>query len=89
MADKFVYLWAQDMMESYEALKDRDEPYARLQSAAIGATAFIGGRVKYAPKDMNWKYDAAKSRPAPGIENTIIGADGMDEVDMQWDKFTR
>ena len=89
MADKFVYLWAQDMMESYEALKDRDEPYARLQSAAIGATAFIGGRVKYAPKDMNWKYDAAKSRPAPGIENTIIGADGMDEEDMQWDKFTR
>lgn len=89
MADKFVYLWAQDMMESYEALKDRDEPYAGLQSAAIGVAAFIGGRVKYAPKDMNWKYDAAKGRPAPGIENTIIGADGMDEEDMQWDKFTR
>jgi hypothetical protein len=89
MADKFIYLWAQDMMESYEALKDRDEPYAGLQSAAIGASAFIGGRVKYSPKDLNWKYDAAKSRPAPGIENTIIGATPMDEVDMQWDKLTR
>ena len=89
MADKFIYLWAQDMMESYEALKDRDEPYAGLQSAAVGASAFIGGRVKYSPKDLNWKYDAAKSRPAPGIENTIIGATPMDEVDMQWDKLTR
>ena len=89
VADKFIYLWAQDMMESYEALKDRDEPYAGLQSAAVGAAAFIGGRVKYAPKDMNWKYDAAKSRPAPGIENTIIGATGMGEENMQWDKLTQ
>jgi uncharacterized FlaG/YvyC family protein len=89
MADKFIYLWAQDMMESYEALKDRDEPYPLLQSTAIGASAFIGGRVKYSPKDMSWKYDAAKSREAPGIANTIIGATPSDEVDMQWDKWTR
>ena len=89
MADKFIYLWAQDMMESYEALSDRDEPYPLLQSTAVGASAFIGGRVKYSPKDMSWKYDAAKGREAPGIANTIIGATPMDEVDMQWDKLTR
>ena len=89
MADKFIYLWAQDMMESYEAMTDRDEPYAGLQSAAIGASSFFGGRVRYAPKDLNWKYDAAKNRPAPGIENTIIGAEPYGSGDMQWDKLTR
>jgi hypothetical protein len=89
MADKFIYMWAQDMMESYEALKDRDEPYAGIQSAAIGASAFIGTRVRYAPKDLNWKYDAAKNREAPGIEHTIIGADAYGSGDMGWDKLTQ
>jgi hypothetical protein len=89
MADKFIYLWAQDMMESYEAMKDRDEPYAGLQSAMVGASAFIGGRARYAPKDLNWKYDAGKNRPAPGIENTFIGAEAWGTGDMEWDKLTR
>jgi hypothetical protein len=89
VADKFIYMWAQDMMESYEAMADRDEPYPLLQSIAIGAAAFMGGRVRYAPKELNWKYDAAKNREAPGIEHTLIGADQAGSVDMQWDKLTR
>lgn len=89
MADKFIYMWAQDMMEAYETMKDRDEPYPELQSAAMGAAAFIGARVKYAPKELNWKYDAAKNRPAPGFENTIIGAEPYGNGDMGWDKLTR
>jgi hypothetical protein len=89
VADKFIYMWAQDMMESYEAMADRDEPYPLLQSTAIAAAAFMGGRVRYAPKELNWKYDAAKNREAPGIEHTFIGADKAGSVDMQWDKLTR
>jgi hypothetical protein len=89
MADKFIYLWAQDMMESYEAMANRDEPFAEMQSAIIGGASFIGGRAKYSPKELKWTYDAGKNRLAPGIENTFIGAEKFGSGDMQWDKLTR
>jgi hypothetical protein len=78
VANRMLYLWAQDALETYEATLERNADAPGLEAAFTGASAFLGGRVRYAPKETRWMYDANDNATPPGWEYSFIGADPDD-----------
>ena len=77
VADRFFYLWAQDALDTYDAVSGRGGEYPGVEAGAVAALAFIGGRVRYAPKELKWQYRANDNEnPVPGWEYTFSGVDG-------------
>jgi hypothetical protein len=77
VADRFFYLWAQDALDTYDAVSGRGGQYPGVEAGAVAALAFIGGRVRYAPKELKWQYRANDNEnPVPGWEYTFSGVDG-------------
>jgi hypothetical protein len=77
VADRFFYLWAQDALDTYDAVYSRGGQYPGVEAGAVAALAFIGGRVRYAPKELKWQYRANDNdNPVPGWEYTFTGVDG-------------
>ena len=75
VANRMLYLWAQDALETYEATTERNADAPGLEAAFTGASAFLGGRVRYAPKETRWMYKADENATPPGWEYSFIGAD--------------
>jgi hypothetical protein len=76
VADRLFYLWAQDAMDTYDAVSGRGGQYPAAEAGAVAALAFLGGRVRYSPKELKWQYKANDNdNPVPGWEYTIFGAD--------------
>lgn len=75
VANRMLYLWAQDALETYEATTERNADAPGIEAAFTGASAFLGGRVRYAPKETRWMYKADEGATPPGWEYSFIGAD--------------
>jgi len=76
VADRLFYLWAQDAMDTYDSVSGRGGQYPGAEAGAVAALAFLGGRVRYSPKELKWQYKANDNdNPVPGWEYTIFGAD--------------
>ncbi len=73
VATRVLNLAAQDFLESYESLKERERPDAGIRATAYGAASTMGIRARYAPKATNWKRKADERAPVPGLQNLIIG----------------
>ena len=76
VADRLFYLWAQDAMDTYDAVSGRGGQYPGMEAGAVAALAFLGGRVRYSPKELKWQYKANDNdNPVPGWEYTFTGVD--------------
>lgn len=67
LSERLLWWWLRDSMEVYAdqrkfGVKSSD---ALLHAAGVGALSSQGGRVMYAPKELNWERKAAEMQEAP------------------------